>query len=76
MLNTAREDVNAWLGRELDHRYPIIYIDATYVLTRRDDSVSNEAYYTVLGVKEDRTREVLGRGELPHGKCHELEGRV
>lgn len=59
LLNTAREDVNAWLGRELDHRYPIIYIDATYVLTRRDDSVSNEAYYTVLGVKEDRTREVL-----------------
>lgn len=59
MLNTAREDVNAWLGHKLDHRYPIIYIDATHVLTRRDDAVSNEAYYTVLGVKEDRTREVL-----------------
>ena len=27
LLNTAREDVNAWLGRELDNRYPIIYID-------------------------------------------------
>lgn len=59
LLNTAHEDVNAWLGRKLDFRYPILYIDATYVLTRRDDSVSNEAYYTVLGVKEDRTREVL-----------------
>ncbi|OUN62593.1 IS256 family transposase [Butyricimonas sp. An62] len=65
LLNTAREDVNAWLGRELDHRYPIIYIDATYVLTRRDDSVSNEAYYTVLGVKEDRTREVLAVVNFP-----------
>ena len=65
MLNTAREDVNAWLGRQLDHRYPIIYIDVTYVLTRRDDSVSNEAYYTVLGVKEDRTREVLAVVNFP-----------
>ena len=65
LLNTAREDVNAWLSRELDNRYPIIYIDATYVLTRRDDSVSNEAYYTVLGVKEDRTREVLAVVNFP-----------
>ena len=29
------------------------------MLTRRDNAVSNEAYYTVLGVREDRTREVL-----------------
>ena len=42
LLNTAREDVNAWLGRKLDSRYPILYIDATYVLTRRDDSVLPE----------------------------------
>lgn len=28
-------------------------------MTRRDTSVSNEAYYTVLGVREDRTREIL-----------------
>ena len=59
LLNTAREDVNTWLRRKLETRYPILYIDATYVLTRRDECVSNEAYYTVLGVKEDRTREVL-----------------
>lgn len=59
LLNTAREDVSVWLNRTLDPHYPILYIDATYVLTRRDDAVANEAYYTVLGVKEDRTREVL-----------------
>ena len=59
LLNTAHEDVNAWLARKLETRYPILYINATYVLTRRDECVSNEAYYTVLGVKEDRTREVL-----------------
>ena len=36
-----------------------IYIDATFVHTRRDQQVSKEAYYTVLGMKEDGTREVL-----------------
>lgn len=59
MMSTAREDVGAWLKRNLEKRYPIIYIDATYWHTRRGGSVSKEAYYTVLGVKQARTREVL-----------------
>jgi putative transposase len=59
MMQTAREDIAQWLVRSLSNRYPIIYIDATYWNTRRVDSVSSEAYYTILGVKEDRTREVL-----------------
>lgn len=59
LLNIAREEINAWLKRKLETRYPILYIDATYVLTCRDECVSNEAYYTVLGVKENRTKEVL-----------------
>lgn len=59
MMVSAKADIQSWLNRDLEERYPIIYIDATYWHTRRIDSVSNEAYYTVLGVKEDRTREVL-----------------
>jgi transposase-like protein len=59
MMHGARQDIDLWLNRPLDKRYPIIYIDATYWHTRRIDSVSNEAYYTILAVKEDRTREVL-----------------
>ena len=54
LLNTAREDVNAWLGHKLDHRYPIIYIDATHVLTRRDDAVSNEAWKDVFEDLKER----------------------
>lgn len=65
LLDVAREDVAAWLNRKLDKRYPIIYIDATYVATRRDDCVSNEAYYIILGVKEDRTREVISIYNAP-----------
>lgn len=59
MMQTAREDVFHWLARPLERRYPILYLDATYWHTRRGDSVSNEAYYTILAVKEDRTREVI-----------------
>ncbi len=65
LLNGAREDVGLWLKRGLEFRNPIIYIDATFVLTRCDTAVSNEAYYTVLGVKEDSTREVLDIVNLP-----------
>jgi len=43
MMQTAREDVQAWLHRPLSNTYPIIYIDATYWHTRRLDSVSSEA---------------------------------
>jgi transposase-like protein len=60
MMSSARKDVSAWLNRsDLDEVYPVIYIDATYWSTRREDSVSKEAYYTILAVKQDRTREVL-----------------
>ena len=59
MMQTARADVLSWLSRPLESYYPIVYIDATYWHTRRQDSVSNEAYYTVLAVKADRSREVL-----------------
>ena len=59
MMSNARMDVQSWLKRKLEKRYPIIYIDATYWHTRRLDSVSSEAYYTILAVREDRTREVL-----------------
>lgn len=59
MMQTSRQNISLWLNRKLETRYPILYIDATYWHTRRGESVSNEAYYTILAVKEDRTREVL-----------------
>jgi len=65
MFDYAREEVKVWLERSLDNYYPIIYIDATYISTRRVDSVSKEAYYTILGVKADRTREVLSVVNFP-----------
>ena len=65
MFDTAREAVKSWLNRPLCNYYPIVYIDATFIPTRRVDSVYKEAYYTILGVKPDRTREVLSVVNFP-----------
>lgn len=59
LFDYAREEVQEWLARPLESYYPICYIDAVYISTRRVDSVSKEAYFTIIGVKADRTREVL-----------------
>jgi len=59
LFDYAREEVKDWLLRPLESYYPVIYIDATFIPTRRVDHVSKEAYYTILGIKPDRTGEVL-----------------
>jgi transposase-like protein len=65
MFDTARTEVFEWLKRPLELYYPIVYIDATFIPTRRGDSVYKEAYYTLLGVRSDRSREVLGIYNFP-----------
>lgn len=65
MFEGARQEVSEWLLRPLESYYPILYIDATFIPTRRDDQVSKEAYYTILAVKSDRTREVLAVVNTP-----------
>jgi transposase-like protein len=59
LMNQAREEATIWLERTLESHYLVLYIDATFVSTRRDKNVSKEAYFSILGVKEDGTREVL-----------------
>ena len=59
MFDFAREEVQKWISRSLLPYYPIVYIDAVFIATRRGESVRKEAYYTIIGVRPDRTREVL-----------------
>lgn len=56
--------VESWLERPLDKYYPVVYIDAIHIKVRRD-VVSTEAFYILLGLKEDLTREVLGMVNIP-----------
>jgi len=65
MFDYAREEVMGWLERPLEEYYPIIYIDALFWSTRRDGAVSKEGYFSILGVKSDRTREVLAVLNFP-----------
>lgn len=63
------------LLRPLSQRYLVLYIDATYVPTRRDRSVSQEAYYSILGLLPDGRREVLSVVHHPEegALCWEME---
>jgi len=65
LSNSCREDVDKWLKRSLSSHYLAVYIDATFIATRRDKQVSKEAYYTILGVLEDGSREVLSVVNYP-----------
>lgn len=60
MLDYLREDVSQWLSRSLELYYPIVFIDCVHIKIHRKRSVDTEAFYVILDVKEDKTREVLG----------------
>lgn len=59
LMKESREEIYLWLNRSLESHYLVLYIDATFVHTRRDKSVNKEGYFTILGIKEDGSREVL-----------------
>ena len=59
LMKESREEITICLDLQLEEHYLVLYIDATFVHTRRDKSVSKEGYFTILGIKEDGSREVL-----------------
>lgn len=65
LTQSCRADVEQWLSRGLSAHYLVVYIDATFISTRRDSQVSKEAYYTMMGVLEDGSREVLAVVNYP-----------
>lgn len=75
LSNACREEITSWLSRPLSRRYLALYIDATYVSTRREQSIEKEAYYSILGVLPDGTREVLSVVHHPEegALCWEME---
>jgi transposase-like protein len=56
--------VESWQERVLEAHYPLVYIDAIHIKVRRD-VVATEAFYILLALKEDLTREVLGIVNIP-----------
>lgn len=58
MTKTISENVEAFQKRPLHNRYVCVYLDATYIAVRRD-TVSKEAVYIAVGIREDGSKEVL-----------------
>ena len=58
MTKVMLEHVDAFTKRTLEKRYVCIYIDATYIAVKRD-TVSKEAVYLAVGIREDGSKEVL-----------------
>lgn len=58
MTKAMSEQVEAFKTRALDSRYVCVYLDATYIALKRD-TVSKEAVYIAVGIREDGSKEVL-----------------
>lgn len=64
-INTGfYEQMEAWRNRELDEEYLIVYIDALWEKVKRD-TIRNEAFYILMGLKTDYTREIIGIVNFP-----------
>jgi len=61
---TFYNQMQSWRERPLEAHYLAVYIDAIHLKVRRA-TVSSEAFYVLLGVKEDYTREVIGIVNIP-----------
>ncbi len=59
------EIVNAWRNRKLHKHYPALIIDALHSKVRRDASVETEATYTVMGLRNDMSRDILAIDHVP-----------
>lgn len=58
MTMAVSKNVEAFQNRKLNNRYVCVYLDATYIAVRRD-TVSKEAVYIAVGIREDGSKEVL-----------------
>src|SRR6056297_346753 len=64
-INTSfYEQMEAWRNRKLEKEYLVVYIDALWEKVRRD-RIASEAFYVIMGLKKDFTREIIGIVNLP-----------
>lgn len=58
------EQMESWRARKLEKEYLAVYIDAIWVKVNRD-TIQNEAFYIMMGLKTDYTREIIGIVNIP-----------
>lgn len=52
--------ITEWRNRPLDAIYPIVFLDAMHFKVREEGKVVSKAFYTVLGVTQAGTKDILG----------------
>jgi putative transposase len=52
--------ITEWRNRPLDSVYPIVFLDAMHFKIREEGKVVSKAFYSVLGVKKDGRKDILG----------------
>lgn len=58
------EQMEDWRKRDLDKEYLVVYIDAIWEKVKRD-TIRSEAFYIIMGLKKDYTREIIGIVNIP-----------
>jgi len=58
------EQMQSWRNRELEREYLVVYIDAIWEKVKRD-TIRSEAFYIIMGLKTDYTREIIGIVNIP-----------
>ena len=64
MSQTFKEELGKWRERPLEEQYLVVYLDAIQSKVRREH-LQGEAFYIALGVRQDKTREVLAISNNP-----------
>lgn len=52
--------ITEWRNRPLDAVYPIVFLDAMHFKVREDGKVVSKSFYSVLGIKTNGTKDILG----------------
>ena len=68
MTQAVTEEVEAFRQRSLSERYVCVYLDATFLPVKRE-TVSKEAVYIAVGIREDGSKEVLAYTVAPTVIC-------
>src|SRR5207253_8956544 len=52
--------ITEWRNRPLEKVYPIVFLDAMHFKVREDGKVVSKAFYTVLAINTNGTKDILG----------------
>jgi putative transposase len=52
--------ISEWRNRPLESVYPIVFLDAMHFKVREDGKVVSKAFYSILGVKNNGHKDILG----------------